>query len=550
MPLNMNTIGMGNSSGNNSGDGNGLFTDTYYEELLGYSLSNINLDTLKTLDGYETAGILKSQRSGSQNMQNPNYPSIFFELNETLYGVVNNKSCHSVIYKIDITWSSPSQTNGILSSTNVASINSGTGYISTVEVVAGLAYLVVSPINSWKCENARLYRFDGNSVTDLFGKEITDLTDKYGNIVSSSHLYNAQHHYQISPIVTSSGGACERIMIIGMYYNGSSSTNPNYVYLYQIKIYPEVEVELITYAGANDTYYKTDYSFKNIFTDNGKMFVICKPNSYVSTYQFKYQITTDENTHKNSISLTDLSNQINSNKRSSFGSIISNTLNNQYLFICFNEGDSSSASQVCLLVTVKNGDFEIKQISITSYWTSTYIDDVWEGPYFFITFNHQTPYILVSYNCNSYSWSDYYYIYVGGSQIISPFTADENDGIYHLSGYFEKGDTLYSDDGIYEYTFNESTVTLESDVMELVIPESGIYEIRSRSNHINPLYKPPLTIKTTHGTIDHLKLSRIDKTTIEASLTSNLSINGENVTEGGLARYSSDTGRFVISVKE
>ena len=88
MPLNMNTIGMGNSSGSSGSGGSGGFSDTSYTESLISDSRGFDMDSIAVSGPQSTyTGTFKYSRSGGDNILYPNYPSNFFEYNGEIYGV-------------------------------------------------------------------------------------------------------------------------------------------------------------------------------------------------------------------------------------------------------------------------------------------------------------------------------------------------------------------------------------------------------------------------------------------------------------------------------
>ena len=556
MPLNMNTIGMGNSSGS-SGEfgGSGGFSDTSYTESLISDSRGFDMDSISVSGPQSTyTGTFKYSRSGGDNILYPNYPSNFFEYNGEIYGVGCKDTNMPYIHKATITWKTNSESNGHVEFTQVATVGGGgaMGTINTFEVIGEYVYFIGEDVQAYDNLHARLYRWDGTSVTDIFNKDILDLKDKRGNGFNYYETDSAStRDYQICPVLPDGASQCKSIILIGKYYDGSNSNNPQNSWWIKINLGETFEIETIVKAATDSSLFPTrrDTGF-NIFTESGKMLVAYYFTSY-SFDQYEYKINIDEELSNDSVTLTNLNKSVWSGKRNMFYSSLSAPLNNNYACVMYNESDGYGASQVAYLVNWKNNDFEVKQISIATDWlTNYYLDDVWSGPWGFITFKYETPCMIVSFNESTSGSSRAHYINVGGAKVTSDYTIEKNDGKFILTSYFEKGDILYSDDGIYEYILNDETVSLGSDKNEFEISESGTYEIHSHTNSVNPLENPALTVLTVHGTLEHLKYNRVNETTVEATLTTNLTVNDEAVEPGGKATYTSDTGRFVIKVKE
>lgn len=533
MPLNINSVGSSGVGSSTSSNGKMMyenFTDKLTSDVGGIDFSEFNTD--KTL---------VQSDSGSENIQFPKYPSLFFEYKGDIYGYGLYETGDPNLYKASLNWASGSSSGGI---TYTKTVSAGKSSILTCGTIRDKVFIVGSSEYDSYNKHARLYMYDGASVVDVFGKDMLDLSDTSGNTPSSDYYaYDraTSRQYYICPVAKPDDQLVDEMIIVATYYNGTSSTNSTYVYWYQISVASNVYVKKIVKAGNESSSFP---GYHGIFTTSGKYISSTWYSSYGSssyTYLYTYNYTINEN----SVTLTITNHEDMDGSLMVQWSNLSYPLNNNYAVAIFNRYTSRKTNEI-YLVNAKNDNISYSKISTDVAQLSSSIS-VWQGTYAFISFRYKDPCILTSYESSPGS-SSYYYVVVRGGKISSKYTVSSNNGNYSVSGYFEKGDTIYSDDGLFKYNCNGSDSTFDTDITEFTISNPGIYTIYSRCSKLYPLDIPPLIIKTNEGIIQNLKVTEINQTTIQANTTSNIKINGMK-SEYGIHQYTSDTGRFVFEVK-
>lgn len=537
MPVNINSVG---SSGIGSGSNHKAVQEyAVYTDKLTSSLNGVDFDTLSTNN------VFTWERSGSANVQYPKYPSVFTDFKNALYGNSMADSGDNGLYDINIQWPLGS-TNGNLVYTKKATI--GVEAILDRASIGNYMYIIGESRSDAYEKYARLYRYDGTSVTDIFGKDMIYLADIYGNTTSSDYYVEhdaSSRYYYISPVVKTNGGATDDMIVVATYYDGSYSTNETKVYWYYIEsLATTPKVKYVIYVGNKSKWCPGSTA---IFTDSGNMISSTTYNkdnySYRALFTGSYKIV--DNNGKLSVSLTDTNNIEIGRSVSLNWSNLSEPLNNNYLVTPITGYDRSS--QQVYHITVNDGEIVTTNITVSIPQLNVTESDQWGGLCGCVTFKYTDPCVLVSYETSGYS-SDYYYVNVSCGKINSSYTVKSNDGNYALTGYFRKGDTVYSDDGIYSYTTGSNTTTYSTDTKSMVIQESGIYTIHTRCSKIYPLDVPPVVIKTSDGILKHLGIVQKSSTEIQANLTSNVSVNNAEP-KYGIQTYKSSNSDFLFSLK-
>ena len=539
MPLNINSVGSSGIGGSHGGNGTTIhekYTDRMVSDIGGITFSNFNTDEK-----------LIQSNMGSENVQYPKYPCLFFEYKNDIYAYGMPDSNMQDLYKVTtLTWAAGTSTGGI-TYTKIASV--GKSSILTASTIRDKVFIVGSSSYDSENKTARLYMFDGTTITDVFGKDMLNLSDVSGNTPSSdSYVYSraTSRRYYICPVAKSDDQLVDEMIIVGTYYDGTSSSNHTYVYWYQISVVPNIQIKKIVKVGSTSSSLP---GAQGIFTSSGKYFSSTWYNNgaMYDTKYFTYLNTLNYVINENTVTLTSVKQEIMGGDYVVQWSNLSYPLNNNYAVAVFDYRGRRDTNEI-YIVNAKNDDISYSKISTNvPQLNSNCIGNVWTGTYAFITYRYKTPCILVSYNASPGS-SDYYYINVYGGKISSEYTVSSNNGNYSISGYFEKGDTVYSDDGLFKYEYNGSTTSFNLDKYEFVIPNSGVYTIYSRCSTLHPLEVPPLILKTNTGNLMHLQITDIDQTTIQANTTSNITINGTQA-KYGINQYTSDNGRFKFELK-
>lgn len=529
MPINLNSVGASGIGGGS--EPRGFSEYTKYTGKMNPVLGGFDFNTLSTTSSF-------SQGSSVAR---------YTDFKNKLYVDFLNDSSHKM-YDVNVQFSN-GNIRGSFTLTEVATI--GNDYILDRESIGEYMYIIAdSKSDVDKHAYARLYRYDGTSITDVFGTDILDLTDIYGNKSSSNwDVANATSQlYRICPIVKTDGSKTDEMIIAGNYHHGSATINPTYTYWYYIEsLSTKPKVKYVIMAGSPSP---TFPSGRSIFTESGNIAStttrLQREGSYGYEYTHgvfitgKYVINDDGDNNLSATITIDKSTDL--GKRA-FPSLINlaEPLNNNYLLVTAIEGGQEN-SQIIFHICVDGGELVVTPLFVNIYELSS-VGTVWSDVKIWVSFKYRTPCFIISYTYDSNNNSSTRF-----GKINSPWSVTANAGTYTLTGFFSKGDTIYSDDGIYKYTCKDEEITLDEDVRTFVIPISGLYTIYTRCSDAQPLDCPPVTVKTVHGSLEHLEITAKSNTTIQANLTSNISVNNATPIYG-IHTYESDDGKFLFSLK-
>lgn len=606
MPLNMNTIGMGNGPSGGSGGSGGF---TMLKPPINQSLtSKFRISELNQLNVTRTvlySASIADTFPSAYSMAAP--PEVQYK--EYYYGTNSWYRIDIELYRLEINSNGSAEINSV--TCTKTKITPPVNYIRQIFAWGEYMYIIANPSYSTSefsdIQNDKLYRYDGSSFTAI--------SESLGNVLEPVGVYYSSEiraPYYFQKVIHSSDNNLYCIVTMGDD-NGSDSSYSYDPTFFVVKITPDGEFSVVakiypdyqiywSYSGTDsersnylDLFYNyfgynskekvcvlsisftdstidiycTQYYVKNGHATSGTAYLT--KNTLKYTLEPLLETASDGSTHKGTLTLVSSENLASQYMSTTNNSSTGYTLDD-YLWLAVFPISSVPCEDVDLVMIHKghtqysycgggtsayDSEIETKVFyhsptetthkTIPSIGSSmNYIYQGWPnlnyGRMHFL-FEENPPMLFVSYqNVNS---DDIY-------NRIYPITFDAelnpSESSFQVTVPLLSGDTVYCNAGIISFTDSDGSSTDLNGVTSYTITTDDTYTF---TTHVYSTYEQPeFIIQTNDGYLLNTRASLVNNNDLGCYVSAGMKVNGEPVDENGynLIEDAFSNGRVVISM--
>ena len=570
MPLNMNTVGTGSGFDGGSSCTEVLF-DMSYELSSKVKMTNITSISPNGSKYSKTGDEHYYTESISTCADAVDGATIFARYNNELYGSLSRGG--QTFCKIQI--------NDDLDVSKITctytKITAPFVHFCEALIVGKYMYIVgnacaSTSVSTRDYANDKIYRFDGNSFTEIPTTDFSAGSVSYGLhmhripkssdnstyvLITSLYAGSPENPY-FGVLKLNQDGELEKVF----GFNDSKNSDYQYHYLYPTNVRSCAERFHLDLGSGYNTAFPLSIElsdsainiyFGHIYREEGSSFT-------VTQYKCVYMITFDLRSTPYPMSFTTVSSYdeishisfTSTTAPSYYDGIfiarvypLDHLLYDSYLMFINNGygGDSGTASLLNYVITTDSKDMSIKSISggLTSQNT---IGSIWYAAINGLYIDLDSEYPAYHYTIYSTRDDDNYYRFTRYMQHIAVTGSQDSSGTTcTFSTYCQKGDTCICNAGIISYIFDKASVDVNGT--KLNITTDGYYIFTTHT--YDAYHAPEFIIKSKSGSILGTRCT-YNKNTLTGYFSSGMTINDTKITKNGYNEITIDKPRISIKI--